>query len=249
MSSHVSDAVQAPTSGPVQRVINTFVAPSKAFESVRQLSDWWIPFLIAAAVGVLYGFVLLHHVGLATLVDGVIRDSPKLTDQIASATPAVANKIRAQIGSPYKGYYLFPIGTILFGLISAGALLAASNFGAGGNATYKQMVGVWFYGTLPLTVFALLVIAAIYGGVTGDSFNVKNPIGTNVGFYLEGFDLPRVLMPLLSAIDLFAIWTAVLLTIGVSTVSGIKRGAAAVVVFGWWFIVILGKTAFAALGF
>jgi hypothetical protein len=52
---------------------------------------------------------------------------------------------------------------------------------------------------------------------------------------------------LLSAMDIFAVWSAVLLTIGVSTVAGIKRGAAAAVVFGWWVLFILLSTVGAAL--
>jgi len=127
-------------------------------------------------------------------------------------------------------------------------LLATANFGAGGKATFKQMLGVWFYGTLPLTVFSLLVIVAVYAGAASDPFNIKNAIGTNPGFYLADSELPKMLVPLLSAIDIFAIWTAVLLTIGVSTVAGIKRGAAAVVVVGWWLVVILLQTAGAAFG-
>jgi hypothetical protein len=38
----------------------------------------------------------------------------------------------------------------------------------------------------------------------------------------------------------------VLITIGVSTVAGIKRGAAAVIVFGWWIVFILLQTVGAA---
>jgi hypothetical protein len=67
-----------------------------------------------------------------------------------------------------------------------------------------------------------------------------------VGFYLAESELPKTLMPLLSAIDIFAIWTAVLLTIGVSAVAGIKRGAAGVIVFGWWIVFILLQTVGAA---
>ena len=246
MSNQVSDAVEAPTLGPAQRVINVFAAPSKTFEDVRRSSGWWVPFLIAAVVGVLYAFVVLHKVGAPALVEDAIHQSSRLESTLSSATPADAAKLRASIATQFKFLYAGPVFSILIGMICAGVLLATANFGAGGRATFKQMMGVWFYGTLPLTLFYVLVIVAIYAGVAGDSFNIKNPIGTNVGFYLTNADLPKTLMPILSAIDLFAIWTAITLTIGVSTVAGIKRGAAAVVVFGWWIVVILFQTVGAA---
>ncbi len=240
MVPQVSDvAVETPTLGPVPRVINTFVAPSKTFEAVRQDSGWWVPYLIAAVIGVLYAFVVLHKIGVPALVDDTIRQSSRLESSISSATPEVAARIRGQIASQFKILYAGPVFSILIGMAAAGILLATANFGAGGRATFKQMMGVWFYGTLPLTVFYLLVIVAIYTGVVGDTFNIKNAIGTNVGFYMTGLDLPKTLMPFLNAIDIFAIWTAILLTIGISIVSGIKRGAAAAIVFGWWIVVIL----------
>jgi hypothetical protein len=236
----------APLLNPIQRLVNVFAAPSKTFEDVKRSSGWWVPYLIAVVIGVLYAFALLHKIGLPALVDGVIRQSPALESRIASATPEVAARIHSSIEMQFKFLYLGPVFSLLAGLAAAGVLLATANFGAGGKATYKEMLGVWFYGALPLAVFYLLVIAAVYGGVAGDNFNIKNPIGTNVGFYLTGADLPKTLMPLLSALDIFAIWTAVVLTIGVSTVAGIKRGGAAAIVFGWWIVFILLQTIGAA---
>jgi len=237
---------EAPLLNPIQRLVNVFAAPSKTFEDVKRNSGWWVPYLIAVVIGVLYAFALLHKIGLPALVDGVIRQSPALESRIASSTPEVAARIHSSIEMQFKFLYLGPVFSLLAGLAAAGVLLATANFGAGGKATYKEMLGVWFYGALPLAVFYLLVIAAVYGGVAGDNFNIKNPIGTNVGFYLTGADLPQTLMPLLSALDIFAIWTAVVLTIGVSTVAGIKRGGAAAIVFGWWIVFILLQTVGAA---
>jgi hypothetical protein len=182
-------------------------------------------------------------------VDGTIRQTPSLEARIASSTPEQAAALRAGIGKNMTFiFYLAPVFNLLVGLLAAGVLLASANFGAGGKSTFGQMLGVWYYGTLPLVLFYVVVIAAIYGGITGDTFNIKNQIGTNVGFYMADSDLPKMVMPVLAAMDVFAIWTAVLLTIGVSTVAGIKRGVAAAVVFGWWILVVLLQVAGAAIG-
>jgi len=238
--------VEAPLLNPVKRLVSVFASPAATFEDVKRSSGWWVPYLIAVVIGVLYAYTMLHKIGLPALVDGVIRQSPALESRIASSTPEVAAQIHSSIAMQFKFLYIGPVFSLLAGLAAAGILLATANFGAGGKATYKAMLGVWFYGALPLALFYLLVIAAVYGGVASDNFNIKNPIGTNVGFYLEESDLPKTLMPLLSALDIFAIWTAVVLTIGVSTVAGIKRGAAAAVVFGWWIVFILLQTVGAA---
>src|SRR5882757_8353186 len=237
-------AAEGQSGGPglnqVERVVDTFVAPTKTFTDIVRDSSWWLPYLLGAALGLLFAYVILNKVGLPTLVDGVIHHSKTLEDTLANATPGDAARIRGRIESQFKFSYAFPVLGLLFGVICGGVLLATANFVFGGKAKYKQMLAVWFYGTLPLFVFNLLVIVSVYAGLSGDSFDIQNAIGTNIGYYLSGSELPHWL---LAAIDVFAIWSAVLLTIGVSVVAGIKRSSAAVVVFGWWFVYVLLKVA------
>jgi hypothetical protein len=246
-----SVALEGQPAGPglsqVERVVDTFVAPTKTFTDILRDASWWLPYLLSAALGLAFAYVILNKVGLPTLVDGVVHHSKTLEDTLANATPADAAKIRSRIETQFKFSYAFPVIGIVFGLICAGVLLATANFVFGGRAKYKQMLAVWFYGTLPQFVFNLLVIVSIYAGLSGDSFDLQNAIGTNIGYYLSGSELPHWLVALLSAIDVFAIWSALLLTLGVSIVAGIKRSSAAIVVFGWWFVYILLKVAGAAI--
>jgi hypothetical protein len=180
-------------------------------------------------------------------VDGAIHQSSMLEDRMASATPAQAAQMRAGIAMPMKLLYAVPFLLLLFGLMGAGLFLATANFGFGGKATYGQMLGVWFYGMLPLMLVSILTIITLYAGADSDSFNLKDPVGTNIGYYLYGGSSPHWLITLLSSVDVLAIWSAVLLTIGVSTVAGIKLSSAAVVVFGWWGLYVLLQVAGAAI--
>ncbi len=227
----------------VARVVDTFVAPSKTFTDILRNSTWWLPYLLGALLGLLFAYAILNKVGLPTLVDGVVHHSKTLEDTLANATPADAAKIRGRIETQFKFSYLGPVLGLLSGLICGGVLLATANFVFGGKAKYKQMLAVWFYASLPLVLFYLLVIISIYAGLGGDQFDVQNAIGTNIGYYLTGTDLPHWLVTLLSAVDVFAIWAAVLMTIGVSIVAGIKRSSAAIIVFGWWILFTLLKVA------
>jgi hypothetical protein len=230
-----------------ERVVDTFIAPTKTFTDVLRDSSWWLPYLIGAVVGLTFAYVILHKIGLPTLVDGVIRNSKMLEDQIANATPDVAAKIRGRIESNFKFSYAAPVIGLVLGLICAGILMGTANFVFGGKAKYKQMLAVWFYATLPLVLFNLLIVVSAYAGLTGDSFDINNALGTNIGYYLAGGETPRWLVTLLASVDLFAIWIAILLTIGVSIVAGIKRSSAAIVVVGWWFIYVVLKVAGAAI--
>ena len=230
----------------MERVVDTFIAPSKTFTDILRSSSWWLPFVIGSILGLAFAYVILNKVGLPTLVDGVIHHSKMLEDQINSATPDVAAKIRDRIGTNFKFSYAAPVIGLLIGLLCSGVLLGTANFIFGGKAKYKQMLAVWFYATLPLVLFNLLVIVSAYTGLAGDSFDINNALGTNIGYYLSGGDTPHWLVTLLSSVDVFAIWIAVLLTIGVSIVAGIKRSSAAIVVFGWWFLFVMLKVVGAA---
>src|SRR5258705_10889661 len=188
-------AVEGRSAGPglsqTERVVDTFVAPSKTFTDILRDSSWWLPYLIGALVGLAFAYVILHKIGLPTLVDGVIRNSKMLEDQIANATPDVAARIRARIETNFKFAYAAPVIGLVIGLICAGVLLGTANFVFCGRAKYKQMLAVWFYATLPLVLFNLLIIISAYSGLTGDSFDINNALGTNIGYYLAGRDWPH----------------------------------------------------------
>jgi hypothetical protein len=232
-----------------ERVVDTFIAPSKTFTDILRDSSWWLPYLIGAIIGCAFAFAVLNKIGLPTLVESTIHQSKTLEDQVAQATPEVAAQIRARIGTNFKFVlYAGPLLGIIIGVIGAAVLLGTANFVFGGKAKFKQMLAVWFYGMLPMTLFYLLVMVSVYAGLAGDSFNISNALGTNIGYYMAGGDSPHWLVALLSSVDVFAIWCALLLTQGVSIVAGIRRSSATIVVFGWWFLVAMLKVVGAAIG-
>lgn len=231
----------------VARVVDTFVAPSKTFNDIRRSATWWLPFVLICIVTAVFAYTVLHKIGLPTLVDSVVHSNASLGDRLANATPDQAAKIRSSIEMQFKFMYIAPVFILIVALIVAGVFLGTANFIFGGKANYKQMLAVWFYGTLPLIFISLLTIITIFAGMQSDSFNIKNTVGTNIGYFLQGGDSPHWLSTLLSSVDVFAIWSAILLTIGVSIIAGIKRSSAAIVVFGWWALYVLFQTAVAAI--
>lgn len=245
-NSPIPDSAGATLSEPA-RLIDVFVAPSKTFHDVLRTARWWAPLLVSASVSLLNAYVLLHRVGMATLVDGVLRSSAALESQISNAAPAQAALIRSRMELQFHLMYIAPVFWLILGLIVAGVLLATANFGFGGRARYPQMLAVWFYGTLPLAFISIITMVLVSAGVGTEAFNIKNAAGTNIGYFLQDGSSPRWLVTLLSSVDVFAIWAAIVLTIGVSVVAGIKRSAAAAVVFGWWFLYVMGQTAIAAV--
>jgi hypothetical protein len=231
----------------IERIVDAFIAPTKTFTDIRRDASWWLPVVLICILGVAFAYVALHKVGLATLVDSVIHNSASLTDRVANATPEQAAAIHRAIETQFRFMYIAPVFIIIVALIVAAIFLGSANFGFGGKATYGQMLAVWFYGTLPLTFISIITIVTLYAGMQSDSFNIKNTVGTNIGYFLQGGDTPHWLVTFLSSVDVFAIWSAILLTIGISIVAGIKRSSAAIIVFGWWLLYVLVQTGIAAV--
>jgi Yip1 domain len=224
-----------------QRVVDTFIAPSKTFTDIVRNSSWWLPFLIGVVVTLAFGFAVQQKIGWDKTYENILRQSPSQMARI-DQMPAEQQAKAKQMGAAFtKGiFWATPVFAVIVALICAGVLLGTINFGFGGRAKFGQMLAVWFYGTLPWAIQGLLGIVTVYAGVDPDSFNLKNFVGTNIGYYLPT-DLPKWLIAGATAIDVFTIWALILLTIGCSIVGKISRGKAAGAIWGWWIITVLFK--------
>lgn len=231
----------------VERVVDTFIAPSKTFTDILRSSSWWLPFLIIIVIGYGFIFTVEKRVGWETVMENGLKVNTSQADQVNNAPADQQPVIRARIMNGYKYVsYAFPIFLIIFiWLIPAAVMLGTLNFGFGGTANFKQLFAVFVYAGLPGTIKSILSIIVLFAGLGAESFQLNNPVGTNLGYYLSP-DSPKWLMSLGSSIDVITIWTIVLLVIGCSIVAKVKRGSAAAAVVGWWLIVTIISVGFAA---
>jgi len=225
----------------IERVVDTFVAPSITFADIQRSASWWFPWLIGVIVTLSFGFAVQQKIGWEKTYDNILRQTPAQVEKIEKL-PADQQARAKAIGANFTRFIFWgtPVLALLFAAIAAGVLMATVNFGFGGRAKFGQIFAVWMYGTLPWAIQGLLVIVTIFAGVDPDSFNLRNPVGTNIGYYLPP-DMPKWLIVLGTSIDLTTIWTLILLTIGCAMIGRIKRSSAAITVWGWWVIITLVK--------
>jgi hypothetical protein len=242
-------AETAPIQSPLtetQRIIDTFVAPSKTFIDIRRKATFWGPLVILIVVGIIFSFSIQTKIGWERVAENNIHQSPKTEEQIASAPDggAAAKAITAKITAVVS--YAFVVPILIITAIYSLLVWASVNFGFGGKSTYGQIFAVSFYANLVMNIKYLLAIIAIFAGLAPDSFLINNPVGTNIGYYLST-DAPKWLSALCTHIDIFEIWSLVLSVIGVSIVAKVSRGKSAAVVFGWWILFVLIGVGIAAI--
>jgi hypothetical protein len=236
----IQPEASTPPLNEVQRVVDAFVAPSKTFTDIRRSASWWLPWLLGVIVTVAFGMVVQQKITWAKAYDNNLKQSPKQMERLEQQPVDAQVKAKA-IGTNITKYifFSFPVLGILIAVIAAAVLMATVNFGFGGRAKFGQMMAVWFYATLPWAIQGILGIVTTCF-VDPDAFNLNNFVGTNIGYYLPT-DLPKPIIALGTAIDVFTIWALILMTIGIAIVGNIKKGQAATAVWGWWVIMTILK--------
>jgi len=228
-----------------ERVIDTFIAPSKTFTDIRRNASWWVPWLLSAIVGWGMVYVVDKKLGMEKVVENQMAMQPKQAEKLDQLPP---DQRAAQMQTIVKFNrtiaYGFPIITLIIAAVIAGILLGTFNFGFGAELKFKQCMAVTLYSWLPGIIKALIAILAIsIGG--GEGFTFQNPVASN----LSGFVDPssHFLYSIATSVDVFTIWTLILAGIGYSCLTRVKRGTCMVVVFGWWVAMALAGAAIGAM--
>ena len=229
-----------------QRLVDTFIAPSKTFTDFRRNASWWAPFLIIAVVSLSFIYVVDQKVGFRKVVENQIQLQPKRAAQLESLPADQREKNMALQVTITKiiSYFVPAIALILYALF-AGILFLTLKFGTSADIKYKHLFALIVYTRLPELLRALLATLSLLAGVSGDGFNIENPVATNPGYFI-GPDGSAVLRALLTPLDVITLWTLVLTAIGITCISKTKRGTAFAVVCGWYVLVLLGRVALAA---
>lgn len=230
----------------VERVVDTFVAPTKTFTDIRRNASWWVPWLLMSVVGLVMVFAVEKKVGMETAYMNQLRTSPKQLDKIEQM-PADQKTRTIEIGTTITRYFAYgwPAMTILFVGIIAAVLMATFNFGFGAEVKFKQAMAVTMYASLPSIIKVLIAIAVVLAGAA-EGFTFQNPVASNLGGLVDPAS-SHFLYSLLSSVDIFTIWTLVLTGIGYSCITRVKRGTCMGVAFGWWIVMALVGAGIGAL--
>lgn len=246
-TSSSGDAVAATALSQGERVIDTFIAPSKTFTDILRNRSWWLPFLLSVIVTYGYAFALQTQVGWDTIASNAIKQDAKAAERMANAPAEQQATIqRFTVASLKYGMWATPLLFLLGTAVVALVLWGTINFLFGGRAIFGTVFAVWMYGTLPLLILTILTVVTLFAGMDKEAFNINNPVGTNLGFYLPPETAPW-LMKLASAIDVFWLWAMFLVGIGLAIVAKVKKSAGLAAVFGWWVLIQIVKVVYTAV--
>jgi hypothetical protein len=238
-----------PQSAPLSegaRIANTFVAPSKTFTDLRRSASWWGPWLLISIFSMLFIYAMGRQVGFEQISRNQVAHSSR-AEQFEKL-PADQQAKQIQLSSKIIRYFAYgsPLMILFYFLISTLVLWTTFKIAAGAETTFGQAYAIVMYASLPGVVSAILGIVSLFAGVDPEGFDVNNPVGTNLAYYLDPASTGKFVHGMASALDVITIWTIVLLGIGFASTSKVKRSTAITIVAAWYLVYKLTASGLAA---
>lgn len=246
-----ADALQSPTlplpppKNFFQRFIGVIISPTETFQDIARKPDVLVPMIVFVLLSYATSFFTIPKIDwesvTAQQTEAMKAKNPNMSqsdiDRVTKITQAFG-KVMGWIG---------PIIGIIMWLIIAGVLFLAFKL-FGGQQTFKQALSTLLYSWVPMVLYGI-VLAIIIAARPGnwDPTHMATIVKSNPAFLVDMKE-HAALFSLLSAIDIFTIWTLILLIIGFAICSKTSRAKAATIIISLWAIVVLVKAAFAALG-
>jgi hypothetical protein len=229
------------------RIVNTFFAPSKTFTDLRRSAAWWGPWILIAIFSVAFIYSIGKQVGFEQISRNQIAHSKRADafDKLPADQQTKQLQLSAKIISAFG--YGSPLLILLITLISTTALWATFKIGAAAETTFGQAYAILMYAGLPGIVGAILGIVSLFAGVNPEGFDINNPVGTNLAYYLDPDTTGKFVRGMASSVDLITLWSIVLMGIGFACTSKVKRSTAIMIVLGWFLFYKLVTSALATL--
>jgi hypothetical protein len=237
-----------PESAPLSegaRIVDAFIAPSKTFTDLRRNAKWWAPWILISIFSLIFMYAISKQVGFEQVSRNEVAHSSR-ADQF-DKLPADQQARQIQISSKIIGIFGYgsPLLILLYGLIATLVLWLTFKLAFGAETTFGQAYAITMYGWLPGIFSAILGTIVLFAGTNSEGFDIKNPVGTNLAYYLDPETTGKFVRGMASSLDILTIWTLLLIGIGYACTSKVKRSTAIIVVVVWYLVY---KTASAALG-
>ena len=228
--------VPVPESKPVAaispwgRVFGVLFSPGQTFADIARVPSFVLPLILTTVLSLIAVTTLNMHMNWSQYVRQKIDESPR-----GSSLSAEQKDQQAETGAKITTYIVYASGLlapIIFSLIVAVVMLGAFNLLGGAKATFMQSLAIAAHsglvGLISTPIFVLVMFLKPKGTI-----DPENPVVTNVAAFLPE-DSAKWLIALGKSIDVFTIWTLILVAIGFAAVNPkkLKGGTAYGIVFG-----------------
>lgn len=227
------------------RVIGVLVAPRRTFEALARRPTWLAPLLLLVVAVALDNAVIAHKTDFLEIArEARARGGEEADDAQLAAVAALMQ----QVAVPFAAFTLL-VSMFLLALVAWVALQLV-----GGELSFTQSLGTTMHGMVPWILamaFSLPDLLARPSFSEADlqriGFLFPSSLPTSLASLAPaGTGLP--VTTLLGSLDLFSLWSIVLLTLGFSVAARVSKTTAAATVLTLWAVYLLGKAGWVLVG-
>jgi len=225
------------------RLVNVILDPTRAFADIAARPGWWLPMILLMAATLAYMAAFSSRVGWARFLEQQLETNKQTQDLPADQRERIL-QTQVKFAEPLATVAAVA-GTPVFMCVTAGVMVFIFGTLLGATVKFRQALGVVSYASLPhlLETAAFLLVLFIRDPA---GFDLKNPAGFNIGFYLDPHAAPW-LVSLGTSIDVFSIWVILLLATGMAAVSKKSWKSSLLAVAAPWAVYVIGKVLWAAI--
>lgn len=230
-----AENAQKKEAGVLDKVMNIFMSPREAFESINQKPTWLVPLIILiVSLWIMQYFTMdiQFHDQMEIMRVRALQnpDAPQFDPSQGPQSGTVMTVMKV------APFVVAPIMMAIMFLILTGVFLLTGNSILGGDAKFKNVFSVvaWtsLVGALGVLVKMAFILAkdTVIGITTSPAILLKMPeIGKGA----------PILYRLLLRFDIFAVWQNILYIIGFSVIYKFSTKKSAIMVCSLWLIYIL----------
>lgn len=225
------------------RLFGVFYEPGKVFADVAERPRWLAPVVIGILFALAFSYTISSHIGWEATVRQSMANNSRVADLPADQREQIVQRgAKAASVVGWVGAVVFPP---LFTLIVAGVLTGIFNGLLGTELKFMQMFAITAYAFLVRGLYSALLILIAYLKPPED-FNIQiSPFSPAA--YMSRQDNPKWLMSLAGSLDLFTLWTIVLLAIGFSVAAKkLSFSKALITIAIPWLILVAGLMSLAS---
>lgn len=236
---------QQPQMSGISRAFNVLFSPKATFEDIVRKPSWVVPILLLTIFSIGASFLINKKVDWSSFIRAQSEKSASF-QQLSDDQ----KQQRVEIGAKYAPMAAWGFGVcgpILFALLLTLVYWAAFNVISGAQLRFSTPFGIVSHAFMP-SIFATILLVVVLSMKSYGDVNPNTMLATNLAAYIPS-DSPNWLVSLGQSLDIFWIWTLILLAIGFKAANPrkISNAGAFGTVFGLWVIFVLVKVGWASM--
>lgn len=228
---------------PFGRVFGVLFSPKETFEDIAQKPNWLLPVIITTLLSIIAVIALNQRMNWREYISDQMEKNPR-----AAQLSAEQKEKQLDISTKVTVYVVYgggAVAPVLSAVILGAIFMGAFNLLAGAGARFSQAIAIAAHASLVGLVSTPTFLLILFLKPPG-SIDPENPMATNVAAVLPA-ESAKWLVTLCKSIDIFTLWTLILIAVGFAAVNPkkLKGSKPFVIVFSVWAVYVVVRTMWA----